>query len=114
MRNDPRTAALHARVAFEIKLKSFCSNRKVPVPYDFEGRRLTTDDFLDAAEVRLASSGTMPRALFDIQRVTMYRSGVLNPLPMLPNGSIMLGVSRRMVQCSKSAIARNPHGKDNR
>ena len=79
-RCDLRTAALHARAAFEAKLKSYCSKRKLPVPYDLDGRRLTTDHFLQTVEASMVSAGTMPRMRFAIQRVALFRKGVLNPL----------------------------------
>ena len=78
--HDARTAALHARVAFEVKLKSYCSKQKVQVPFDLDGRHLNTDHFLTAIERRLNWKGKMPLALFSLQRVKLFRDGVLNPL----------------------------------
>jgi hypothetical protein len=78
--HDPRTAAFHARVAFEVKLQSQCKKRQIPVPYVPEGSHLNTDDFLDAIERFLYSRGTIPLAIWGIQRVKLFRKGVLNPL----------------------------------
>src|SRR5438132_1850931 len=80
VRHDARTAALHARTALEVKLKSYCSKYKVQVAYDIDGRNLNTDHFLQAIKRRLWWTGTMPRALFALQRVELFRHGVLNPL----------------------------------
>lgn len=80
VKHDLRTAALHARAAFEVKLKSYCSKRKIQVPYDLEGRHLNTDHFLQGIERRLLWDGKMPKSLFTLQRIKLFRSGVLNPL----------------------------------
>jgi len=77
---DDRTAAFYARTAFEIKLKSYCQAKKVQVAYDMDGRNLTSDHLLDAIERRLTWSGKLPKALFALQRVKMFRYSVLNPL----------------------------------
>jgi hypothetical protein len=80
VRHDTRTAALHARAALEVKLKAYCNRYRVQVPYDLDGRQLNTDHFLQAIERRLTWTGSMPRALFPLQRVKLFRQGVLNPL----------------------------------
>lgn len=80
VKHDLRTAALHARAAFEVKLKSYCSKHKVHVPYDLEGRHLNTDHFLQGIERRLLWGGKIPKTLFALQRIKLFRSGVLNPL----------------------------------
>jgi energy-coupling factor transporter ATP-binding protein EcfA2 len=77
--SDVRAAALYARVALEIKLKVYCSNHKVQVPYDIEGRHLNTDHFLKAVERRLLWDGKMPRVLFMLKQIALFRDGVLNP-----------------------------------
>jgi hypothetical protein len=77
--HDYRTAALYARAAFEVKLKSYCSSQKVQVPYDLDGRNLNTDHFLNAIERRFLWTGTGAACLFQLQRVKLFREGVLNP-----------------------------------
>ena len=77
--SDARAAALYARVALEIKLKVYCSRHKVQVPYDIEGRHLNTDHFLKAVERRLVWDGKMPRVLFMLKQIALFRDGVLNP-----------------------------------
>jgi hypothetical protein len=77
---DLRAAALYARVAFEVKLKKYCADRKVQVAYDLDGRQLKTTDFLSGIERRLVWSGKSAKALFLIQRVKLFLDGVLNPL----------------------------------
>jgi energy-coupling factor transporter ATP-binding protein EcfA2 len=78
--DDERQAAFYARVAFEVKLKHYCHKKRVQVSYDLDGRNLTTEHFVDGIERRLNSSGKMPRALFALNRVKMFRHSVLNPL----------------------------------
>jgi len=78
--NDPRTAAFHARVAFEMKLKSRCRKARIPVPYDPDGRDLGTDDFLKSIEKAMFAKGTVSLAAWTLQRVKLFRRGVLNPL----------------------------------
>jgi hypothetical protein len=77
--HDLRAAALYARAALETKLKSYCNNNKIQVPYDLDGRKLNTDHFLKAIERRLVWEGKMPLALFQVQRIKLFRYGVLNP-----------------------------------
>ncbi len=69
----------YARAAFEVKLKSYCSDKKVQVAYDLDGRNLNTDHFLDAIERRLLWEGKSVLTLFSLQRVKLFREGVLNP-----------------------------------
>ncbi len=75
-----KAAAFYGRAAFELIVKRYCDNHKVQVAYDLDGRHLNSDHFLDAIERRLIWSGTLSKALFAIQRVKMFRQGVLNPL----------------------------------
>jgi energy-coupling factor transporter ATP-binding protein EcfA2 len=77
--HDYRAAALYARAALEVKLKSYCSSFKVQVPYDLDGRNLNTDHFLNAIERRFLWSGTGASSLFQLRRVKLFREGVLNP-----------------------------------
>jgi energy-coupling factor transporter ATP-binding protein EcfA2 len=76
--HDYRAAALYARAAFEVKLKSYCSNQKVQVAYDLDGRKLTTDHFLDGIERRLLWSGTVTVSLLQLQRVADNRGRTAN------------------------------------
>jgi hypothetical protein len=75
-----KPAAFYTRAAFEVILKRYCDKYKVQVAYDLDGRHLNSDHFLDAIERRLIWNGSLPKTLFTIQRVKMFRQGVLNPL----------------------------------
>jgi energy-coupling factor transporter ATP-binding protein EcfA2 len=77
--SDLRAAALYARAAFEMKLKSYCNNHSVPVAYKLDARNLDTEDFLAAIDQRLKRRGTKAISLFRVQRVKLFRKGVLNP-----------------------------------
>jgi hypothetical protein len=77
---DERTAGFYARVAFETKLKSFCSNHSVAVAYKLDSRKLTTEDFMSAIETWLVGTGKHVLALAALNRVKMFRKGVLNPM----------------------------------
>lgn len=77
---DERLAGLYARVAFEAKLKSYCNNKSVQVTYKLASGELKTKDFLDAIERRLKWEGTYVKAYAHIERVKLFRDGVLNPL----------------------------------
>jgi energy-coupling factor transporter ATP-binding protein EcfA2 len=77
--SDMRAAALYARAAFEMKLKSYCNKYSVPVGYKLDARYLDTGDFLDAIDQRLKQRGTKAISLFRIQTVKLFRKGVLNP-----------------------------------
>jgi hypothetical protein len=96
--HDDRSAAFYARAAFEAKLKSYCHKKKVSVAYDLTGHKLTTEDFMDAIERRLASSGEMARARFQFARVRMFRNGVLNPLAHFHPVTISPGEVERAIE----------------
>jgi hypothetical protein len=78
--HDLQSAAFHARVAFETKLKGFCKKQKLAILHDPDGRQPDTDDFLDVIEEWLGRKGRWPMAMLTVQRVKMYRKTVLNPL----------------------------------
>lgn len=99
---EDRTAALHARAALEVKLKGFCAKRRVQVAYDLDGRHLNTDHFIDAIERRLCWSGELPKALFAIQRVKLFRHGVLNPLAHFHPVTIHPGEVERAIAAVKT------------
>jgi hypothetical protein len=96
--HDDRSAAFYARAAFEAKLKAYCHGKKVQVPYNLTGHKLTTEDFMDAIERRLTSSGKMARARFRFARVRMFRNGVLNPLAHFHPVTISAGEVERAIE----------------
>ncbi len=77
---DLRAAALYARVALEVKLKSYCDDKSIPTPYSVDGRSLDTDDLWTAVESWLRARGKMGKAAFLMQEVKLFRRGVLNPM----------------------------------
>ena len=48
-------AALHARIAFEQSLKALCDRKSIPVAYNEDARRMTTEHFLGGVERWLKS-----------------------------------------------------------
>jgi energy-coupling factor transporter ATP-binding protein EcfA2 len=75
-------AAVHARVAFELSLKKVCEKKGIPVRFQSDPRKLTTDDLLSAIEVWIAdASRTAIKASVDpaIASLKMWRKVVLNP-----------------------------------
>lgn len=77
---DLRAAALYARVALEVKLKSYCDNKSIPTPYSMDGRSLDTEQLWKAVEGWLAGHGISGKSAFLMQEVKLYRRGVLNPM----------------------------------
>lgn len=78
--HDPRTAAFHTRVAFEVKLKTYCLENSVTVPYYLDGVHLDTEQYLKAIESWLQEKCLKARAAFILRRVRLFRARVLNPL----------------------------------
>lgn len=75
-------SAVHARVAFELSLKNVCQRKAIPVRFQTDPRKLTTDDLLNAIEFWLghASRAAMKAAVEPkIAKLRMWRKVVLNP-----------------------------------
>lgn len=108
--HDPRTAAFHARVAFEAKLKQHCKRRKIPLPYDPEERNLNTEVFLSAIEQSLTSKGTAPLCVWTIHRVKLFRRGVLNPLAHAHSITITESEVRAALLAVKDLTFHDPPG----
>jgi energy-coupling factor transporter ATP-binding protein EcfA2 len=77
---DERMAGLYTRVAFESKIKHFCSKHHLAVTYNLDPKQLDTDDFLDAIKTYAMTCGKLVKNHAAIFRVEQFRKGVLNPL----------------------------------
>ena len=80
--NDPTgpyeaAAANYARSGFELTLKAFCEHYSIPVRYKQEAQKISSEEFLGAAEKWL---GDKQKPFLDasLERVKMFRSVVLN------------------------------------
>src|SRR5690606_9659391 len=74
-------AAVHARVAFELSLKKVCERKGIPVRFQTDPRKLTTDDLLTAVENWLKEpSRAQMKADLDpaIAAIKLWRKVVLN------------------------------------
>ncbi|WP_296710852.1 AAA family ATPase [Rhodoblastus sp.] len=75
-------SAVHARVAFELSLKKVCERKAIPVRFQIDPRKLTTDDLLNAIEIWLGEpSRVAMKSAVDpaIASLRMWRKVVLNP-----------------------------------
>jgi hypothetical protein len=72
-------AAVHARIAFELSLKRTCERSGMPVRFQTDPRKLTTDDLLRAVEVWLKDHPDVGPMAKPIQNVKLFRKVVLNP-----------------------------------
>ena len=91
-------AAVHARVAFELSLKKLCEKKGIPVRFQSDPRKLTTDDLLSAIETWLDDAPRAAiKALVDpaITNLKMWRKVVLNPFsrstPVNPTAVEVIG-----------------------
>ena len=80
--NDPTgpyeaAAANYARSGFELTLKAFCEHYSIPVRYKQEAQKISSEEFLGAAEKWLREN---QRSFLDasLERVKMFRRVVLN------------------------------------
>ncbi|MBI3249160.1 MAG: AAA family ATPase [Deltaproteobacteria bacterium] len=78
--NDERAAAVYARAAFERKLQKYCEDKKVPVRYQSDPRRVTAEWLWDAIKKQLQGKGKLVAHQSIISRIETYRKIVLNPL----------------------------------
>lgn len=77
---EKRAAAVYARAAFEEKLRSFCSEKSISIPFKANPSQVDGDMLLTAAEGRIKAQGHW--ALFGPQfhRLRMVRKVILNPM----------------------------------
>jgi energy-coupling factor transporter ATP-binding protein EcfA2 len=105
--NDERASAVYTRAAFEVKVKGYCDDVSVPVPYKKEARRMTADSFWQAAKARSRKYATdhNPTDLGALnglfQAVDAAQRVVLNPL----SHSATQPVTRPEIQAAIDAVA---------
>jgi hypothetical protein len=82
--NDQRAAGMYARAAFEMKVKAFCENHQVPVPFVREIRKLNIEKAWEAAKTKaVAKAGNSPKKASleaSFLTVDLVKKVVLNPL----------------------------------
>jgi energy-coupling factor transporter ATP-binding protein EcfA2 len=86
--HDYRAATVYARVAFENKLKNFCSRKRLPVPYDRDPRRMSSEDFWNAVTSIRGGDGKCHVDGPTKARIESLRKVVLNPLSHADANSI--------------------------
>ena len=77
---EKRAAAVYARAAFEEKIRSFCSEKGVRLPFKDNPCELDGEEFLQAAEGRIKSRGLWKLLGDQFHRLRMVRKVILNPL----------------------------------
>lgn len=82
--HDLRAAAVYARSSLENKLRKFCEEQSIAVPYVANNARIDTEKLLTAIERRLKSDGKYALAMAQLAHVKMFRKVVLNRLSHAP------------------------------
>jgi hypothetical protein len=77
---ERRAAAVYARAAFEEKLRKFCDDKSVPLPFKSNPGQVDGDAFLNAAEARLRGQKLWPLFGPQFHRLRMLRKVILNPM----------------------------------
>src|SRR5262249_20117757 len=104
--NDEQAAAVHARSAFEGKIKNYCDKKNLPVKYRNDPRRIAADDFWQAATkyaLEQASADPVATSVLTamFKRIEMYRKIVLNPL----SHSAPVAITNAEIQGAIDAVA---------
>jgi energy-coupling factor transporter ATP-binding protein EcfA2 len=98
---DYRAAAMHTRAAFEVALKSWCSENSVAVSYKQDSRKVSLELLLKAVERRLKGLGKWAESGAVIERAKLFRRVVLNPL----SHSTPSYVAPREIEQAMAAVA---------
>jgi energy-coupling factor transporter ATP-binding protein EcfA2 len=77
---DKRAAAVYARAAFEEKIRAFCNDKSIPIPFKNNPSQIDGEAFLSAAEKRIKSEGHWSEFGSHFIRLRMVRKVILNPL----------------------------------
>ena len=77
---ERRAAAVYARAAFEEKLRKFCDDKSVPLPFKSNPGQVDGDAFLGGAEARLRAQKLWPLFGQQFHRLRMLRKVILNPM----------------------------------
>jgi hypothetical protein len=85
---DMRAAAVYVRAAFETRLKNFCSEKSLPVAYDKEPSRITSDLLWKAVTAAYGGDGTCHVDAPTKAAIETVRKVVLNPLSHAGTSSI--------------------------
>lgn len=78
--HDERAAGVYARAAFEGKLKKYCEDKKIPVQYQSNQSKMTTEMFWIGIKDKLSANGKLAAVQAQISGIEAYRKVVLNPL----------------------------------
>jgi len=102
--NDEHYAALHARMAFEVKVKKYCDTWSIRVPYKKDPKAMPAQSFWTAAKARAVAKAPTPGDATAVQAqflaVETAKRIVLNPLSHSPTQP----VTRSEVQSAINAV----------
>lgn len=103
--NDERGAALYARAAFEAKIKAYCDNKSVPVPYKRDPKKMDSESFWKAASANALDKAPNPAAKTALETkflaIGVAKKVVLNPL----SHSAPPAVTRAEIQAAIAAVS---------
>ncbi|MBZ5493551.1 MAG: AAA family ATPase [Acidobacteriia bacterium] len=103
--NDDRAAAVYARAAFEAKVRKYCSDKYLPVPYNKDPRKVKAESLWKAATkhaLEVAPNPAEKRMLGSLFRsVYAAKQVVLNPL----SHSITQPITKPEIQAAILAVS---------
>jgi energy-coupling factor transporter ATP-binding protein EcfA2 len=103
--NDDRAAAVYARAAFESKVKSYCDQKSVPVPYKKDPKKMDAESFWRAATKHaIQGAPNIPekrKLAVGFRSVYTAKKVVLNPL----SHSAPQPVTRPEIQAALAAVS---------
>lgn len=77
---EKRAAAVYTRAAFEEKIRKYCSEKSISLPFKTNPSQIDGDTFLGAVEKRIKSQGQWKLFGDQFHRLRMVRKVILNPL----------------------------------
>ncbi len=77
---EKRAAAVYVRAAFEEKIRKYCSDKSISLPFKSNPSQIDGDTFLNAAETRVKNRGHWKLYGDLFHRLKMLRKVILNPL----------------------------------
>lgn len=75
---DYKACAIYVRTAFETIIKEYCEDKRLPIRYRSDPKKLDSQDFWDPIKTRNRDDGKLEQTL--IHKIEMCRSVILNPL----------------------------------
>ena len=96
--NDYKACAIYVRAAFETIIKEYCEDKRLPVRYRSDPKKLGSQDFWDPIKTRNRDDGKLKQTL--IHKIEMCRSVILNPL----SHATIVNIPRKELEDAMTAV----------